>query len=559
MELDVFQILQSNTILLMFVTLGLGFFVGRISVRGIAIGSTAGVLVAGLALGHLGFEIEDHWGTIGFYLFMYAVGLSAGPRFFGVIRQAGYKYLFLAIVTSVSGFGIAYQLSSWMEFDPGVSAGLLAGALTSTPTLAAAQDAVQNGLADLGSGTTPEAALQNITVAYALTYGFGMIGLILFIRLSPLVFRVDLKAEAKKAAREMHISEETDDDAKYSDPVPLLQAYELQSETLTGKSLKELGLGKARRFVVGRIKRDGKVFNSEPTSTLAVGDKLSVLATFETHQKLPELLGQRIQDPDLLDTHIDSCEVVISKDAAVNRALGDLHVTGESGLWVTKVLRAQIELPLRNETIIQRGDVMFLLGLRDPVRELARKFGEIEAEVKETDLPTFAAGVAGGLVLGNISVKLGRGSLTLGPAGGLLLAGIVVGFVRSLYPTFGRFPEAARWVIRELGLLFFMASVGLKAGSGISEEFAAIGPGILVCGVAVTLVPPVLSFLIGRWLLGLNAAILLGAICGSMTSTPALGLVSQEAKSEVPALGYAGTYTFANVLLTVAGSALMRM
>ena len=444
-----------------------------------------------------------------------------------------------------------------MGFDPGIGAGLLAGALTSTPTLAAAQDAVQNGLAQLPSGMTQETASQNITVAYALTYGFGMIGLIAFIRLSPFLFRVDLQAEARKAAREMRIAEETEDEAP-KPPAPLLQAYQLTSDTFTGKSLKELDLGKKHHFVVGRIKREGKVFDSEPATTLQVGDRLSVLAAFEVHQKLPDQLGPSIQDAELLDTHVDSCEVVVTKDAATDHPLADLNVTGESGFWVTKIVRSQIELPLRPETIIQRGDVMHLMGLRGPLRQLALTFGEIEAEVKETDLPTFAAGVASGLFIGNISIKLRNGSLTLGPAGGLLLGGIVVGFLRSLYPTFGRVPEAARWVLRELGLLFFMASVGLKAGGGIGEEFADIGLGVILSGAAVTLVPPTLSFIVGRWFLGLNPAILLGAICGSMTSTPALGLVTQEAKSEVPALGYAGTYTFANVFLTIAGSAMMR-
>ena len=202
---------------------------------------------------------------------------------------------------------------------------------------------------------------------------------------------------------------------------------------------------------------------------------------------------------------------------------------------------------------------MYLTGLSGSLRQLARDLGQIEAEIHETDIPTFAIGIAIGLLLGDINVKFGNINLTLGTAGGLLLVGIAIGFLRSLNPTFGRVPEAARWVLQELGLLFFLAGVGLTAGGQIQEAFLAVGPGLLLSGAIVTIVPPLVAYAFGLWVLRLNPAVLLGGICGAMTSTAALSLVSAEAKSEVPALGYAGAYAFANVMLTFAGSYMMRI
>jgi len=558
LELDLFELLGENSILLLFVPVGLGFVVGRIRIRGVSAGSTAGVLIAGLWLGHEGLKIDPMFGTVGFYLFMYTVGLAAGPRFFSVIRQAGLKYLSLAALVSGTGFLLAYQFAGLLSLEPGIGAGMLAGALTSTPTLAAASDAIQHGVAQLPQGVSPEQASENLTVAYALTYGFGMIGLLFFIRLMPRIFRFNLNDEARKAAKEMRIAP-LGREQPTRHGAALIEAHEITKENLIGRSLKELDLGRRYYFTVARVKRDGNVSTVEPSSTLQLGDRVTVVASVAGLPRATELLGPRIQDADLLDAQLDSTEVVITKERAIDRSLESLNLIGQAGLWVTTVIRSQISIPIEPGTVLQRGDVIYLWGLRPHIREMAANCGVIEAEVTETDLPTFAAGVAVGLFAGNFSLKLRRANITLGPAGGLLFAGIVVGFLRSLYPTFGRVPESARWVIRELGLLFFMASVGLRAGEGIGDQFTTIGPQVILCGVALTIIPALMGFIFGRWILKLNPAIVMGAICGAMTSTPALGMVNQDADSEVPALGYAGTYTFANVFLTVAGSAMMRM
>lgn len=226
---------------------------------------------------------------------------------------------------------------------------------------------------------------------------------------------------------------------------------------------------------------------------------------------------------------------------------------------MTHVRRTQIQLPAEGSTVLQKGDVVTLVGNMEQLDTLAAIMGEIERDVVETDLVSFALGISGGLLLGKISFKFGALAVGIGSAGGLLLMGILMGFLRSLSPTFGRVPPAARFVLMELGLMFFMVNVGLSAGGGVVEALVSVGPVVIFTGIVVLMTPVILGYLFGIFVLKLNPAVLLGALTGAMTSTPALTAVQEAAKSSMPALGYAGTYAFANVMLTVAGTIIMTL
>jgi putative transport protein len=218
-----------------------------------------------------------------------------------------------------------------------------------------------------------------------------------------------------------------------------------------------------------------------------------------------------------------------------------------------------VSLPFNNNMLVNKGDRLHITGEEDRVHLLAELIGHIDAEVEETDLMTFAFGIVAGIVLGVILIKVGNLSIGLGGAGGLMLAGILIGYLRSVHPTFGRVPAAARHLLMDLGLMLFMASVGLKAGGGIIEALTSVGPSLFLCGVALTISPVVAGYIFGRKVLKMNPALLLGSITGAMTSTPSLNVVNEAAQSPLPSLGYAGTYTFANVLLTFAGTYLMTL
>jgi putative transport protein len=218
-----------------------------------------------------------------------------------------------------------------------------------------------------------------------------------------------------------------------------------------------------------------------------------------------------------------------------------------------------VDLPIEPSLALQRGDVLSVTGPSANVERLGERLGHLERALVETDLLTLALGIVVGIALGTFSVTIAGVSVGLGTAGGLLTTGLLIGYLRSLRPTFGRIPNAARWVFMELGLQMFMAGVGVSAGSGILETLRSVGPSLVLCGIVVTVAPVITGWLVGSLILRLNPAVLLGAITGAMTSGAALSIVNAEARSSVPALGYTGAYAFANVILTIAGTLIVRL
>jgi putative transport protein len=525
MEIDLLKLLQSNEILVLFFALGSGYLIGNIKIGVIEVGSTTGVLLTGLFLGHLGLKTNPLIGTLGFTLFIFCVGYQAGPRFFGVLLEDGRKYI--------------------------------AGALTSTPTLVGAEDAISSGLARVPAGMTAEKAAQNISVAYAITYIFGTAGLILFIQYFPSMFGVDLREEARKLARERGIREEGDGAESANEiTLPVVRAYRVSVDEFIGKSIKDLP--RRRPYTITQIKRGDQMIDPTPDTIVEEGDIIAAVAELEDHMDAQELLGNEVLDPDLIALTIDSCDIIVTNSEMTGIPLSELSLTTQHGCFPKSVYRSQIELAADPKMVLAKGDVLRVSGERGRLQSLAEKMGEVEREVQQTDLLTFAYGITGGVLLGMVVLKLGKVNIGLGSAGGLLLAGILIGYLRSLHPTFGRVPGAARHVLMDLGMMLFMVNVGLRAGGNIVEAFLSVGPAILICGVIVTLLPVIAGYFFGWRILKLNPALLLGSLAGSMTSTPSLNVVTEAAKSPVPALGYAGTYTFANVFLTFAGSILMR-
>jgi putative transport protein len=524
MTIDLYEVIAGNPALMIFLTIGVGYLFGRLKIGSVEIGPTTGVLLTGLLMGHLGFQSPELSGQVGFTLFIFCVGLQAGPQFFSAFAEDGRRYVVLALLVAAIGVTLSLVLSRLVGLDYGMAPGVLAGSLTSTPTLAGAQDAVRSGAAILPEGMSAKQALENITVGYALTYVFGTVGLIAFVNLLPRMLRVDLAGEAKRLAREKGIREGHGEEGERGGSLPLLRAYRISDERFVGRSVRDqLGV-RAARVVVLKIKRDGKIIEHTPDTVLQMGDLVSILADLEHHQLADDALGTEVLDPELIDFRIDSQEIVVTNGDMIGVPLAKLDFPSRFGCFATSISRAQIDLvPLDART-------SFL-----------------------------SLGVAAGLLLGLFAVKFGEVSIGLGSAGGLLLVGILIGFLRSLHPTFGRVPPAATNVLMDLGLMFFMAGVGIQAGAGVVSALSSVGLEVIAGGALVTLVPPLVGYFVGRQFMGMNPALLLGSITGAMTSTPSLGIVQQVAKSSLPALGYAGTYTFANVFLTFAGSAMMRL
>jgi putative transport protein len=542
------HLLRQHPVGLLFVILAAGYLIGNLRIRGFALGPVTGVLFAGLLFGHFGFELRPEFG---FVLFIFSVGFQAGPGFFEMVRRDGAKYFLLAMVVAATGFVTAAWLARWMDFPVGTSAGLMAGAMTTTPTLAAAQDALTSGAFDLPAGMTPRRAVQNVTTAYAITYLFGLVGLILIIRLVPGRLGIDLPKEAAKAG-----GEEVGRDPAEQISV---RAYRIERGEIVGEAYRELRERLPGGAWVVKLRRGGEFLDVDEETRFELGDEITVVGRLGRFLEGPELVGPEIADPDLLDMEIDSAKIVVTQRDAVGVTLGEIDVADNFGLFLTEVRRLQTKLPIEPALALQRGDVLSVTGPSGRVESLGERLGHLERAVEETDLLTLATGISLGILIGTFSVTIAGVSVGLGTAGGLLTTGLVIGYLRSIRPTFGRIPAAARWVFMELGLQIFMAGVGVSAGGGIVATLANVGPSLVVCGIAVTVAPVLAGWLVGSYLLRLNPAVLLGAITGAMTSGAALSVVNAAARSTVPALGYTGAYAFANVILTLAGTLIVRL
>ncbi|MGI9325634.1 MAG: aspartate:alanine exchanger family transporter [Pseudomonadales bacterium] len=539
---------------LLFLVVGLGYLVGKVRIFGFDLGPVTGVLFVGLLFGHRGYELSPTVQTMGFVLFIFSVGLQAGPRFFSVLRTDGLRYLALAIVISGTGFAIALSLARALDFEFGAAAGLLAGGMTSSPTLAAAQEALRAGQIGIPSDMAADQVLTNVTTAYAITYIFGLVGLIMLIRFLPKLLGIDFKAEAARLAEEQQGGVE---DAVQTLSDITVRAYRVKQSELVGVPLKTLYPRLPGLAALSKLRRNGEMLELTPDTTVAVGDEVTVVGYRHRLVEVGSRLGTEIEDAELLNEPIESCRVLVMRTKVKRLTLRPLELIARYGCFVAKIERGGMEVPLGPVLDLQAGDVLHLTGRHASLDQLGAELGHVERDLDETDLVTFGLGIAVGTFIGGVSISVFGISVGLGSAGGLLAAGLMIGYLRAIRPVFGRVPSAARWIFMELGLLIFMCGVGLKAGSGILDTLASSGPTLLGAGALVTVIPVLVGFAVGRWLLKIHPVLLLGAITGSMTSGAALSIVNREAGNTLPSLGYTGAYAFANVLLTIAGSIIL--
>lgn len=550
MEIDYFQILADNTLILIFTVLGFGLLVGRIRIAGMELGSTIGVLLVGLFFGHFGLRVADDVGTFGFALFIFSVGLQAGPSFFSAFAEDGSRYIGLSILVAVVGVALTLGFSTLFELPAGLDAGMMAGALTSTPSLAGAQDAFLSGLGDTGALSAAQAN-QNVSIGYAITYLGGTAGVIIFVSQLPKLLKLDLREAAAELERQRGLTQKRR--AAGPQSLPIIRAYKVGDDE-PGKTLAQARQDLELEAVPLKIKRGFEFVEPEPEFILQEGDVVSVFAQLPVHDAIRQRLGTEVLDPVLLDYEVVTSDIVVVADSAVGHPLSDLNMVGKHGCFATGVSRAGIELPFSVNIVLNRGDRIHMTGERSRLKSAAAAVGYIEEQVEETDLVTFSFGIAAGVLIGLVLLKIGDVSIGIGMSGGLLVTGILIGFLSSLNPTFGRVPQPAKYLLLELGLMLFMARVGLNAGGGIVDALTSVGPLLILCGLGITLLPAILAYVVGRKVMKLNPALLLGSVTGAMTSTPALSALNRAANSPVPALGYAGTYTIANVLLTFAGT-----
>ncbi|MGF1740345.1 aspartate:alanine antiporter [Vibrio profundum] len=557
MNIDVVHLLQQNPILLMFVALAIGLAIGKIRFGSFQLGNSIGVLLTSLILGHLGFSFNAEALTIGFMLFIYCVGIEAGPNFFGIFFRDGKHYFILSMTVIVTSIAITYFSGHFFGLDLGMMTGMMAGAMTATPVLVGAQDALNSGLATIPHNTNFAVVMQNLSVGYAMTYLVGLISMIMFAKLLPKLQRQNLSDSAQQIAKERGLG----GSGQRKVYLPIIRAYRAGPELVDwtgGKNLRELGIYRQTGCYIERIRRNGILAHPDGDAILQEGDEIALVGFPDSHARLDPSFrnGKEVFDRNLLDLRVVEEEIVVKSDSMVGKRLSDLNLS-EYGCFLNRVVRAQIEMPMDLDIVIAKGDVLQVSGEKSRVHGLAEKIGFIAIHSQLADLFAFCSFFIFGILLGLITMTFGQVSFGLGNAVGLLLSGITLGFLRANHPTFGYVPQGALNMVKELGLMVFMVGLGLSAGGKMFDHFSQNGLQIISLSLVISVVPVVLAYLVGAYVLKMNRALLFGAIIGARTCAPAMDIVNDLTKSTIPALGYAGTYTIANILMTLAGTVMI--
>jgi len=530
-----------------------GYLIGRLAWRGISPGPAGGTLAVALLLGYLGLTLDHLYGGqkpaltvghFGFALFIYSVGFEAGPHFFSSLRVArGWK--FVGVGCSVVVFAVALAVLSALVFgfDSSTAAGVLSGGLTSAPTYAAAAQESSNPA--------------HLSVAFALAYPFGLVGLVLMIQILPRLTKTDLSAGTVSE------DEQTDDAGRtriHRKGAPeLTRAFEVQHDDVVGRPLKELDFTHRTGCFISRVHRGPEVLIAGADTNLQLGDHLLVVGRLDELQRFEGLVGDEVYDAELRERLPAPRRIHVSSREVSGKSLSELNLMGRFRCMIQKIERGHEVIEPMAEVELLRHDVVEVIGQRDAVRAVAKELGRFEPSTNTTDIAIYAGGIVLGMLIGNLHLRPFGIDLSPGAAGGLLVMGVLISWARQFSGISANVPRAARQLVRDLGVLLFVGETGLAAGDALKQGLDFRLWEVVLCGAVVTVVPAVLALLTGRYLFKMRPVDIWGSICGGMTSSAALHAVKRASDSNEPAVSYAAAFAVASVLVTVAGQVVIRV
>jgi len=551
--------LREHPELAVFLTLAIGFLIGRIRIGSFSLGTAVGTLLAGVAIGQLAVQVPAVVKYVFFDLFLFTTGYKVGPQFFRALKKDALPQLALTLVLCITCLLAAFTAAKLLGYDMGTAAGLLAGAFTESTVIGTASDAI--GRLSI-SAADKTSLTNNIPVAYAVTYLIGTAFIVWFLpNIGPKLMRVDLKEEARKLRAKISGSGTGEPVMPSAFQNLAVRTYRVTRADLLNRTVAELeARPRETRVFVSRIRRDGKIIEPTPDTVVREGDIVAVLARSELLMARGTEIGAEVSDKELLDFPVQLLDVVITKKSLVGKSIFELAATDFArGVFLKKLTRTGEAMPFTAETRLERGDLLTLVGAERDVERAAKALGYADRKTVMTDMIFFGFGIFLGGLVGLLTVVVAGLPLTLTASGGALIMGLIFGWLRAVHPTFGRIPEPAMWIFDTVGLTVFMACVGLTAGPSFFSGLQKSGLSLVFVGLVIAVLPHTVAILFGRYLLKMNPIIVLGACSGAGTITAALRAIQEEAQSELPALGYTVPYAIGNIVLTAWGPVLVAM
>lgn len=554
---------RENPAIPIFLTLGLGFWIGKFKYKTFSLGTVTSVLLVGVLVGQMNIPIPGPVKSVFFLLFLFAIGYSVGPQFFAAMRGTGIKQVIFACIMCALCFGVTLGVAKLFHYNPGEAAGLFSGAQTISAVIGVGDDTINTLTA---SAADKKNWIDLVPVCYAVTYIFGTIGsAYLMAYIAPMMLGGIKKVKAQTVELERQMSETSvNSDPAFIDalrPV-VFRAYKADSDFFAQprtvdeiqKNIASLG----RVIFVDRVRQNGTIIDDPAgTVTISKGDEIVLSGRREYVIEDESWIGPEVSDYELLSFSAEQIPVMVASKAVGKMTVEQLRQTPEmKGVVISRITRAGHPLPVFAKTQLMRGDMVTITGLKREVDPAAKMIGYADRPSTATDMVFVGLGICIGALIGAITIHMGGIPVSLSTSGGALIAGLLLGWLRSKHPTFGRIPESSVWLLNNLGLNMFIAVIGITAAPTFVSGIKEVGWMLFVAGAIATTLPLLIGVVIGDKIFKFPPAINMGCCAGSRTTTATLGAIQEVLGSSVPALGYTVTYAIGNTLLILMGVAI---
>jgi putative transport protein len=558
-----------------FLTLAIGYYFGKFTFKGLGLGSVTATLLAGVLIGQIGITISQPLKATVFLLFLFAVGYGVGPQFVRGVARDGVPQALFAVVQCALCLAVPVAIVKLAGYDLGYAAGFYSGSQTISAAMGLSTDAINRlGLA----ADQAKSLLDSMPVAYAVTYMFGTVGSAIVIALlGPFLLRFNIAAACKDYEEKQGGTKELGGAGSAWHRWEMRAFRVPPGARVVGlRAIEAEALFPQARVFVQRIRRGGVIEEATAETVLREGD---VVAIAGAREALVSIIGERakmvavaggreavasisegvaieVDDPELLSVPVEGVDVYVTNKEVDGKTLAELAGRpGARGVFLRRITRGATAttIPILPNTQLYRGDIVTLVGRTQDTAAATKLLGAADRPTDVADVAFIGAGITIGALVGALVLKVGGVPLTLSTAGGALIAGLVLGWLRSTRPFFGRIPSPTVWFMNSVGLNIFIAIVGISAGPGFVNGLRTQGISLFLWGALATTLPLVFGMLIAKYIFRFHDALTLGIVSGARTTTASLGLVCDMGKSQVPALGYTVTYAIGNTLLTIWG------
>jgi aspartate-alanine antiporter len=551
------QLVAAEPLLALFVTIALGYLVGKIRIGSFVLGGIAGTLLVGVIIGQLGVNIDSGIKGIFFALFIYAVGFQGGPQFFHALNRRSLNQLASAFVMCFTGLLCVLGAAWLFGLDRGMAAGLAAGGLTQSAIIGTAGDAISK------LGLSPElmkTMQTNVAVGYAVCYIFGSLGPIIMVSwFLPIIMRWDIRAEAVKLANLLSGGHAELDPGQFNAARQI--ATRIYEVAAISKAIGTTTLAIDRQISdasVEAVYRQGKELELADTTLIAAGDHVATTGPITQLAIASLLFGREVRPPDGLLLVQENREIILTSRTLSGRSIGDIHdqvnVETRHGVFLTAVKRMGLDLPVLSKLQLKRGDELHFTGSPVDLDRVQAKIGYKITAAAVTDFIFFGLGMLIGLLIGLIQFRIWGIPISIGSGGGCLLSGLLFGWLRAVHPNFAALPPGASNFLRDFGLAVFVGIVGISAGPQALVAIEHYGLTLFFLGVGVTLIPQIVTFFFSYYVLRIQNPIeALACVAGGRSANPAFAALLTKAGNATPVVSFTVTYAVANVFLTLWG------